>query len=598
MIRTTGVAALLAAVLISVAVVAQQPDTDTAQQPVFRTGVSLVRVDVTVSGRGDDTVSDLQASDFEVLEDDVPQAIESFQFIELAGERPVGDDTSLPIRSRDHGEAEASRDDVRVFALFLDDYHISDDLSTNLRLRTALEEWIQKAIKPTDIVVLMDPLMPITGIEYLRSKSEIIERIRKFKGREGVYLPVRSVLEEGQLRTRNPRRLRAEVTLSALQAIVTHLGALRGRRTSVIFVSQGPPLRFADAELESSLRDVLEAANKYNVTVNVLDPTGLTGSQARDVMWRLSSETGGRAIVNTNGLMAGLMDITRDASAYYLLGYAPTRTEADGKFHKIDVRLKRKGLRVLARRGYWAPTPQELAPSSGPAVPPGITRALNAFSQLVVGRRAATWIGYEPGDAGATRVRLAWEPRKIPGRNEDAVAALRLDATRQDVDLLKDERVTGSEARFEVAPGEMKLSILAESAAGDVIDRWTETLQVPAFSPAVPAVSTPWLVFARSPQEYRSIVSSPEDGAPTTRREFRRTDRVLARVRSYPADLQVAARLLSRSGSVLATLTMKAANGRSETELPLASLAIGEYILELSAASVQGTQFVAFRMVP
>jgi len=44
---------------------------------------------------------------------------------------------------------------------------------------------------------------------------------------------------------------------------------------------------------------------------------------------------------------------------------------------------------------------------------------------------------------------------------------------------------------------------------------------------------------------------------------------------------------------------MKTANGRAETELPLASLATGEYILELSARSVQGPpQFVAFRMVP
>ena len=52
-------------------------------------------------------------------------------------------------------------------------------------------------------------------------------------------VPARSVLEEGQQRARNPRRIRAEVTLSALNAIVTHLGALRERRSSVIFVSLG-----------------------------------------------------------------------------------------------------------------------------------------------------------------------------------------------------------------------------------------------------------------------------------------------------------------------------------------------------------------------
>ena len=42
-----------------------------------------------------------------------------------------------------------------------------------------------------------------------------------------------------------------------------------------------------------------------------------------------------------------------DASAHYLIGYAPERDPADGRFHKIDVRVRQKGLRVLARKGYW-----------------------------------------------------------------------------------------------------------------------------------------------------------------------------------------------------------------------------------------------------
>ena len=73
------------------------------------------------------------------------------------------------------------------------------------------------------------------------------------------------------------------------------------------------------------------------------------------VLRRFSDETGGRAIHNTNDHAEHLDDVIEDASAYYLVGYAPSREMADGKFHKIDVEVKRRGVRVVARRGYYAP---------------------------------------------------------------------------------------------------------------------------------------------------------------------------------------------------------------------------------------------------
>ena len=62
---------------------AQQPP----QQPIFRAGTDLVRVDVTVTGRGDDPVTDLRMADFEVTEDGVPQVVENMQ---LRGCRATG----------------------------------------------------------------------------------------------------------------------------------------------------------------------------------------------------------------------------------------------------------------------------------------------------------------------------------------------------------------------------------------------------------------------------------------------------------------------------------------------------------------------------
>ena len=70
----------------------------------------------------------------------------------------------------------------------------------------------------------------------------------------------------------------------------------------------------------------------------------------------LADNTDGRAIVNRNDLAVGMKQIIRDASGYYLLGYNSTQAPTDGKFHEIEVNVKRRGVDVRARKGYWAYT--------------------------------------------------------------------------------------------------------------------------------------------------------------------------------------------------------------------------------------------------
>ena len=80
-----------------------------------------------------------------------------------------------------------------------------------------------------------------------------------------------------------------------------------------------------------------------------------------DTLRVLAEETDGRAIVNKNDLESGMKQIVRDSSAYYLLGYNSTQSPTDGRFHEIKVKLKRPGVQVRARKGYWAYTAEEAA---------------------------------------------------------------------------------------------------------------------------------------------------------------------------------------------------------------------------------------------
>ena len=83
---------------------------------------------------------------------------------------------------------------------------------------------------------------------------------------------------------------------------------------------------------------------------------------SQDSLRTLSEETGGFAAVNQNTLDSAFGRIVDANSRYYVLGYYPPTTARDGRFHRIEVRVKRPGLRVSARRGYASPrgrTPSE-----------------------------------------------------------------------------------------------------------------------------------------------------------------------------------------------------------------------------------------------
>ena len=197
---------LLAWLVVSVTLIAQQPPAPAEQppvqppsaqpeQPIFRAGAELVRVDVSVTGRNDNPVTDLQAADFVVTEDEIPQTVETVQFVRLDGQRKVDNGESLEIRGTTQALVEAAKDDVRLFAIFLDDYHIDRHPTITIPLRKALEGFVEQ-LQPTDIVVMMDPLTTLDSLRYTRNKQQLLERIQKFEGRRGELFPVRSAVEE------------------------------------------------------------------------------------------------------------------------------------------------------------------------------------------------------------------------------------------------------------------------------------------------------------------------------------------------------------------------------------------------------------------
>ena len=67
----------------------------------------------------------------------------------------------------------------------------------------------------------------------------------------------------------------------------------------------------------------------------------------------LAASTGGFAAVNRNDLDGAFDRIVAENSSYYVFGYYSTNERRDGRFRKIEVRVKRPGLRVRSRNGYF-----------------------------------------------------------------------------------------------------------------------------------------------------------------------------------------------------------------------------------------------------
>jgi VWFA-related protein len=191
---------------------------------------------------------------------------------------------------------------------------------------------------------------------------------------------------------------RAQQVLGALKRLAEIMGGIRGRRKAVVMFSEGIDYPIYDifgsqaaTLVMTATRDAIAAAARANVSFFSVDPRGLVGmtSEAielnaaadthlgfdakglladmylsQDSLRTLADETGGYAAVNSNNVSTALNRIVRLNSTYYVLGYYPKDARRDGRFHRIEVRTKRPGLRVSARKGYVSPrvmSPEERA---------------------------------------------------------------------------------------------------------------------------------------------------------------------------------------------------------------------------------------------
>jgi len=254
--------------------------------------------------------------------------------------------------------------------------------------------------------------------------------------------------------------------------------------------------------------------------------------------------------------------------------------------------VKRSGLDVRARRGYWAPGATEIekaraeAAAAG-AIPADVTKAMTVLSAARAERLVDMWVGAERGADGQPAVTVAWTPRAAAGR-ANASRTVSLIVKGPDGDRTFDASLDAGALSFPAPPGTVQLQLTIRDAAGTILDEDRRPFSVPDLSGPQLALGAPILLRARTVADARTLAEGRQ-ALPFAGREFNRTDHVFVRFMVYggtASEATASARLTTKAGVSLLELPiakMPQSERMYQVELPLASIARGDYLIAVAA---------------
>ena len=387
-----------------------------AQKPsdeddVVRITTNLVQVDAIVTKDGK-AVPNLTAEDFEIYEDGKKQTITSFAYISN-----VPTTTAEPAAKKEKPTelapaARLNRDEPRrTVAFVVDDLGISAESMGNVRKQ--LRKFITEELQPNDLVAIMRTSGELGALQQFTNDRRVldraVERLRwNMCSRAGVSVipihdPTRDQFEDSEFACGANSYYK---TLKSLRFILDAMGQLPGRKSMVLLSDSLPvesqEVKFENPELNTGLtttrftwvlQRIAEKAIRasvviYSVDTQGLQPTGLTPADSprltrrtmnaasniltrrSDLLWRrreggelIAKQTGGFQVRNSNSL--DLPRILQDQSGYYLLGYKPTSETFNRQFHHIKAKVKRSGMTLRTRFGFFGVSEEDIG--SGPA---------------------------------------------------------------------------------------------------------------------------------------------------------------------------------------------------------------------------------------
>jgi VWFA-related protein len=651
----------------------------------FRTDVEAVEVDVRVVDAAGHPVRGLTRDDFELFEDGVRQDVRTFTPVDVPN-APLARTITL------EPDVQTNRRpfDGRIYVLVLDDLHTHPLHSS--RVKRAAQRFLDEYMASNDRVAIVTTSGRTDASQELTSsRSALLAALERFQGRKvrsstleriDQYYMNRDVLErrnDGRPeRIDDPliheRGYQARLALDTLANVARWLGTVPARRKALLFVSEGIDYDIHDvfenkeaSTIVSSTRDAITAATRGNVTIYGIDPRGLTLGDdgievaslpedttlnlgttsmqrevqlSQDSLRTLADETGGFALVNANDLSGGFERIVKENTHYYLLGYQPSNTRRDGRFRKLEVRVKRPGARVLARRGYVAakdaPTRKaEASEESAPDLRPLLDSAVPVHG-LALDSSIATFRGTNGKTSALVTLEMLPD---LAFKEADGLHRARVDVSVMAISA--DGKVTGGGqralelklrpetrdhvqrhgirtlSRLELAPGRYQVRIAAREQGRDMGGSVIHDLHVPDYGVTPIALSH---VVLASRGAAQAMTTKPDAELkdklplpPTTSRAFDTQDTLTVFAEVYdnrpkstnPVELvttvsDLSGKVLFRTQETVQSFSFEPSrkSWAHRVDVPLKDLAPGAYVARIEAKPSDGSSSTVHREVP
>jgi VWFA-related protein len=384
-----------AALLIAAVFALQAP----AQEPTFSATTNIVIVNVTVTDKNGKPVDNLQKSDFELFENGKLQRLQAVDFQKLSDAplpQPAPSLTTAPpaVSPAPQAVTPSAFRDRRLIVLLFD--FSSMQPAEQMRAVDAGLRFLQRDMTASDLVSVMTFGVELkTIVDFTSDRDLLINTIRKF--RIGEASENAAVADEGADAQDQSGEFVADETefnifnsdlkLAALEDAVRKLGHYPEKK-ALIYISSG--IQKNGVDNQSQLEATVNAAVRSNVAFYPIDARGLSvlvpegdATQAgaagnnlysgagqrslkenfnnqQETLATLALDTGGKALLDSNDLAAGMVQVQRDFSSYYILSYVSSNPAQDGRYRRIRVDLRPDiaalKLKLDYRPGYYAPT--------------------------------------------------------------------------------------------------------------------------------------------------------------------------------------------------------------------------------------------------
>jgi len=293
-------------------------------QDTIRVGVNLVSLYVTVRDKNKRILTDLTQEDFEIFEDGQAQKIDSF-----------AREVNLPL----------------TFGMLIDT-SISQRGVLPIE-QDAADRFLGRVLRPKDLafVFSFDLNVDLLG-DFTSERRDLIAAINRAR----INGPSTPAMVQGPVEQRpTGTKMYDAIYLACREKLASEAG-----RKALILLTDA-----MDFGSDVSLEDALETAQRTDTVIHVIGVAdyafyggrGFGGYSGEGYAKKLAEQTGGRSIFvnNEKKLEEAFSQISEELRTQYVLGYYPTNRSKDGKFRKIEIKIKRDDTKVLARRGYYAP---------------------------------------------------------------------------------------------------------------------------------------------------------------------------------------------------------------------------------------------------